>query len=148
MSVGHTLRQEDDRRPLNVHWSRIARLWPTFRPALPTFLGMLVAAVPLVFRPTPDWVSIVAFLSSPILVWFGFFSATETLRPRARFHENVAVSFLVYFAVGGAWVASLLLGAWPFDLGRSAMTYLVFALAWPPTFMWILFASLSWFPMS
>lgn len=134
--------------PLNVDWSRIARLWPWLRPALVALLGILVAAVPLVFRPTPDWVWIVAFLASPILVWFGFFSATVTLRPRARFHENVAVSLLAYFAVGGAWVASLLLGVWPFDLGKPGMTYLVFALAWPPTFMWILFASLSWFPIS
>ena len=133
---------------LNVDWSRITRLWPWLRPALVASLGMLVAAVPLVFRPTPDWVSIMALLTSPILVWFGFFSAALALRPRARIRENVMLSFLVYLAVGGAWVASLLLGAWPFSLGRSAVTYLVFALAWPPTFMWILFASLSWFPMS
>lgn len=127
----------------------ITRVWRFLRPPVVAFSGMLLATVPLVFRPSPDWVWLMAFFDSPVLVWSGFFFTIEILRPRAQVREKIMKSFLLYFSVGVAWVASVSLGAWPvFSLGKLSMTYLVFALAWPHPFMWILFASLSWFPLS
>ena len=102
---------------------------------------MSIAFVPALLPSAPVWG--LALIASPLLVWYACFSLAEMLFPKASLVSKVAFSLMIYLAGGVVFVGSIALGAWPFDLGRPSPAYLLFTVAWPPLFVWVLLGSMS-----
>lgn len=116
-------------------------------PILSIALGFLIASLPYVFLPIGTFLFAAALFISPLLVWYGLLRAVRVLRWTTRRLPSVGLSLSLYLAAGSIFSISFRIGAWCFGLD-SALGHVVFALAWPPLLLWILFACTGLVPVS
>jgi hypothetical protein len=141
-------RQQDDEMATRSMRRRVAIFSPWVRFPGAIILGMLVFAIPLLSRFTPDWSFYPLTLLSSLLVWFGFVSAIEIWRPYLEFFERALLAFFLYLASGVVFEVSVVLGAWP-NFGAASLDFAPLAVfIWPGVMVWVLFISLSWYPAS